>query len=194
MGRVFRRNLREFEILDWWESRFSDTTGEFRDELSVTHFLSNFLGDPLSMATLRQILAERVSSGNISQLEDREVIQQLIWRVAGGEIHILPRRETPAVKEEAAAASSKREAAVIEEAPPPPTRVKESKWVKFLIVDDESGQPVEGVVLTLKLPDGTVKDFRTNAGGTVEIRDLPPGSCELQKMEDPDAFEVVRVE
>lgn len=79
-----------------------------------------------------------------------------------------------------------------EEAPPPAK--DELTWVKFAFVDDETGEPVKGVTLKVTLPDGETKIGKSDAAGIVEFKDIPAGSCKIEKMLDNDTLEVVAVE
>ena len=72
---------------------------------------------------------------------------------------------------------------------PPPAPL--TTWIKFQVLDDETGQPVQGVVLAVKLPDGTTKKSTTDASGMIEITGIPPGTCDIESMIDSDALEVI---
>jgi hypothetical protein len=87
------------------------------------------------------------------------------------------------------------------DAEPPPAKPEkpaektspELSWVGFRVVDDETDQPVSGVALKVKLPNGEVRDFTTDGSGRIDVRDIQPGSCTIEKMIDDRALEVVRV-
>jgi uncharacterized surface anchored protein len=61
------------------------------------------------------------------------------------------------------------------------------------VVDDETNEPVSGVAFKVKLPNGEVRDFITDASGKIDVRNIQPGSCTIEKMVDDRALEVVRV-
>ena len=69
----------------------------------------------------------------------------------------------------------------------------ELAWVGFQVVDDETNQPVSGVALKVKLPNGELRDLTTDGSGKIDVRDIQPGSCTIEKMVDDRALEVVRV-
>jgi hypothetical protein len=57
--------------------------------------------------------------------------------------------------------------------------VAKKHWVEFRVVDDQTGEPVEGVELTVRLPDGSTEIRATDAGGYVEIADILGGDCDV---------------
>jgi hypothetical protein len=75
--------------------------------------------------------------------------------------------------------------------PPPPIV---NSWVTFKLILEDTGEPASGVDLRLKGPDGTVSTYTTDAAGTVHLSDLPPGTCDLERVLDIDALEVVHFE
>jgi len=76
---------------------------------------------------------------------------------------------------------------------PIPAAPPERDWVEFLIQDDETGEPIGGVTLKVKLPNGEIRDFTTGGDGKIAIPDIDPGSCEITKMIDEYALEVLEV-
>ena len=76
-------------------------------------------------------------------------------------------------------------------APPPESPTEEKTWIKFQILDSETGQPMAGITLTVKLTDGTTRKSTSDGSGLIEFKDIPPGSCSIESMSDPDALEVV---
>jgi type VI secretion system secreted protein VgrG len=83
--------------------------------------------------------------------------------------------------------------------PPPPTPKKEEPpkklhFVKFQVLDDATGQPMSGVLLKLKLPNGTEGQYSTDSNGMITFDPVDPGTCDIQKMIDSDALEVVQVQ
>jgi hypothetical protein len=63
-------------------------------------------------------------------------------------------------------------------APPVPKKTDEKHFVNFKIVD-ENGKPVEGVILLIKLPDGSKEEHTTDKDGMIEIKGVKPGSCHI---------------
>ena len=62
------------------------------------------------------------------------------------------------------------------------------------VVDDETGQPIAGVELTIRVPTGEVETDVTESNGMIRIDDLESGTCDILLMDDAEAYEVVRVE
>lgn len=75
-----------------------------------------------------------------------------------------------------------------------PADVPSPKWVEFRILDEETGEPVRGVALRLRLPDGSLVTRVTNADGLVRVTDLRGGMVDIVRIVDDDAFEVLRLE
>ncbi len=202
MRRVLRRGSQTIELIPWHENPTADTFLEFRDTLSALDFLHTFMYDPLSMMTLRSSLTEELPSSDLAGLDDQEVLEQLASRLVYGNLRIVSfapsqpaiqaggaAQPPPAVEEEEEE-EEQAAGAVPVAATVPQTAVS---WIKFEIVDDETGQPVADVKLKLKLPNGSVKEYTTDANGIVHITDLPPGTCDIEQMLDADALEVVQI-
>jgi len=67
------------------------------------------------------------------------------------------------------------------------------QWIAFRVIDEETEQPCAGVQMKIKLPTGEVGEFTTDGGGQIRIDGLQPGSCDIEKMLDDHAYEVVKV-
>ena len=80
-----------------------------------------------------------------------------------------------------------------EEPPPPPKKKPEKTWIEFKVVWDETDEPVPWVKLRITLPDGIENFYTTRPNGTVRIKDILPGTCDIGEMIDKDALEVVKV-
>jgi hypothetical protein len=63
-------------------------------------------------------------------------------------------------------------------APPVPKKPDEKHFVSFKIVDDK-GKPVCGVVLLIKLPDGSKEEHTTGKDCMIEIKGIKPGNCSI---------------
>ncbi len=82
---------------------------------------------------------------------------------------------------------------VTKEEPPPPKKKPEKTWIEFKVVWDETDKPVPWVKLRITLPDGIENFYTTRPNGTVRIKDIPAGTCDIGEMIDKDALEVVKV-
>jgi hypothetical protein len=80
-----------------------------------------------------------------------------------------------------------------EESLPPPKKAPEKTWIEFKVVWDETDEPVPWVKLRITLPDGIENFYTTRPNGTVRIKDILPGTCDIGEMIDKDALEVVKV-
>lgn len=65
-----------------------------------------------------------------------------------------------------------------EEKKPEPEPPKEKTWIRVKVVDPDDN-PVAGVKLELKLPDGSVRKVTVDDSGEIDIDGIDPGSCEL---------------
>jgi hypothetical protein len=52
-------------------------------------------------------------------------------------------------------------------------------WFELRVVDELTGNPVGGVELTVKLPNGITDKFRTQPDGALKIGDIPPGTVDI---------------
>ena len=75
-----------------------------------------------------------------------------------------------------------------------PATSEEKTWISFSIVDHETGEQVKGVTLKVTLPDGKSRSAKSDAAGLIEFKDIPSGTCAIEKMIDADTLEVVAVE
>jgi hypothetical protein len=75
---------------------------------------------------------------------------------------------------------------------PPSPLPKSNAWIKIHLVGSVSGQPIDGVSLTLILPsaDGP-SSHDTDEDGLVHVTDLPSGTFQLESVEDDDLWELV---
>ncbi|MCI5224500.1 MAG: hypothetical protein D3924_17980 [Candidatus Electrothrix sp. AR4] len=70
---------------------------------------------------------------------------------------------------------------------------EETNWVAFKVLYDDTEEPIAGVQLKLRLPDGSIDKYTTDSTGRIYISGLPDGTCDVQEMLDNDALEVVEV-
>lgn len=179
MRRVLRKGFQKFQIIDWHERHPDDSFKKFRNKFSALGFLRGFMGDHSNMMTLRSILGGGLFNADFSRLSDHDVLDQLAWRLVSGQIRItvLPVTTYTWAYEKVA-----EEEEIVEQtlavSPKSPPKSPETAWVKFQIVDDATGEPISGVNLKIKLPDGSQKDVTTRADGTIEFNGIEPGDCE----------------
>ena len=155
------------------------------DEYRARSFLEHFLFDSYDMMVLRDLYAERFGTGSVSQVSNRQIIDALARSVAAGELRVV--REPEFVP-----GGGRVERAEPEEpelAGPPVTETKH--WIKFKVVDDESGRPIPGVALHVREPRGLERDYTTRPDGMIEIDEIDPGTCDVKSELD---FDVARLD
>lgn len=69
----------------------------------------------------------------------------------------------------------------------------ETAWIRFRVLDEETGEPLSGVRMLIREPNGAEHEHVTAADGTIEIPDLPPGTCDIMRLESDPSFEVREV-
>jgi hypothetical protein len=69
----------------------------------------------------------------------------------------------------------------------------ETAWIRFRVLDEETGAPLSNVRMLIREPDGMERERVTAADGTIEIPDLPPGTCDIVRLESDPSFEVREV-
>ncbi len=62
------------------------------------------------------------------------------------------------------------------------------------LLSDETGDPIRGVKLRIRLPNGQTAEYTTRPDGMIEVDGIDPGTCDIMKMTDDQALEVVSVE
>jgi hypothetical protein len=206
---ILSSGLRTIELLRPGDAGGTEGATPVRDRMAATHLLRSFARDPLNVGVLRRTLAVELGAQRVARMADQEVVDRLARQVAGGRIQVaslaasraaVPRRslvwEHPfagQVTEEKV--GNDQEAATgggAAAATPEPTQTAAS-WIRFRVIDDATDQPVAGVTLTLKLPDGKTQDVTSGDDGVIELKGLPSGTCDIQKMSDSEAWEVVQI-
>lgn len=56
---------------------------------------------------------------------------------------------------------------------------EKTSWIKFRVVEDETGDPIPGVKLRVQLPNGQFHDYSTRPDGMVEVDNIDPGICNV---------------
>lgn len=200
MKKILHGHIQDFVIMEFAQIRHEDKFRKFNDKSSALNFLYQFIHDTFNMMSLRRILAERLSHIDLSRLNNHQVCEQVAWQLVSGHIRILPVAASSFVTQ---GTSTGQVAQTVEEivseeemvsSSATATTIQELNWIKFQVLDDETGLPVQNVTFMIKLPDGTVGEFTTDANGMVHINDLPAGELEIEKMLDSDALEVLNIE
>lgn len=172
---------------------------DFSDEYECTQQLNRDRESIAKVLALRESFFRFASPFDLTRFPDEDVILLLADRLVSGRFEWGP-GEAPRVPFGEAAASAEptvaeeeEEAPPESEAPPPPVE-EETAWIKFKVIDEDSGEPVKGVTLHVKTPDGKIKQVRTGPDGMAEISGIQPGSCSIERIVDADALEITAVE
>ncbi len=187
MRRALRRDFSEYEVLTLRDMRPGDICEEFLSEALALKFLRELARDGYNMRVLRAILAEGLFRPDLSGLDDHETLRQLAWQLVSGKIRITTARLRTGVGGEKPPAEEE------EPATPPPATEEPLHWIEFKVIDEETGEPISGVELKVKLTTGETKKYTTGGGGLISIRDIPAGTCDILEMNDDDALEVTEV-
>jgi hypothetical protein len=159
------------------------------EDASELYRLRHLLDDPLSVVALRKAVAEDPVTAAGARAEDRKLLADIAPATARlGHPLLRPRKLTPLapVRVRPEEPAQPPEAAL-------PAAEQELAWIRFRVVDDETNQGIAGVTLRIRLPKGETRPFTTDGSGEIEINDLGPGTCDIEKMIDADALEVVQV-
>lgn len=204
MKGILRKSSAQFVIVKGHESRGKGSSLSFPDEFSARAFVRQLLREKSNTGSLRRYLLRAGFVTNLSRLDDRKLIREFARRLVSGRIRIVrvDKGTHPARWAIPGGTSTQREEKPTEERPRPRpvafTEVRDTEetrnWVKFRVVDDETGEPVQGVTLKLKLPSGEVGKPTTNRRGGIDLYDLTPGTVDIQEIIDSDALEVVGME
>ncbi len=191
--------LWDFELA--WRERPAGEPGEAQriglaDARAV---LRRFFGDPLAVVALRGVTARRVGPSTVSTWTDEEVLEHLVGQLVAGSLELVrtarpmpsfpPATSAPLPEEVESGASRRRQVERSRRSAPAAESVEHS--IAFQVIDDDTEEPLSGVSLRLKLPDGSVATYTTNAQGRVHVADLDPGACDLEAVDGEDAVEVV---
>lgn len=201
---VLTESPHPLRIMEGQRLRREDAPLVFPDELSAHTFLRRFLRDPFSLAVLRNHLLEVAWESNLWRLDEHAMIREFARHLVSGRIRIVPalEREAPTrspVPHKAAGENQQekqeerpaKRPVVFAEASRP---VETHNWIKLQVIDDETGAPLPGVPVKIKLPSGEVGTPKTDWKGVIEVYELPPGTLDILEMLDEEAFEVVGVD
>jgi hypothetical protein len=169
--RRLRFGFQEYEILEWHAQSAGDPL-KFYDKLSATRFLRALSGVHSNLAAMRDILT---GDHSVCGFGDRQLIEQLAWRILSGQLTIARMRAAPKV------------IPILVE----PDTEEEGAWIEIQLVGEDD-RPVRGQKYQITLPDGTVKEGVTDSEGLARLEGIEPGTCQVTFPElDKDAWEAV---
>ena len=194
---VLKRGSTRFWVVKGYALPPSAPALQFLDEFSAKTFLRGFLHEPSSMAEMRGCLWRDGMVGDLSMLDDDEVIQEFAERLAAERLRLVV--AAPGRSQGGGGVAAEPQAETAGERPtrrPPVFREDRGlqHWVRLKVVDDETGEPIPGVRIRVKLPSGEVGAPTTDRRGIIHIGDLTPGTLDIQEILDDDALEVVGIE
>jgi hypothetical protein len=153
------------------------------------------------MAGMRECLSREGTVGDLSRLDDAAVITELGKHLVSKRFRlvVVERPLLPGRSGGGGSAPARTQEETAEERPtkrPPVFReARELRhWIRLMVLDDETGEPIPGVRIRVKLPSGEVGAPATDRRGIIHIGDLNPGTLDIQEILDDDALEVVRIE
>jgi hypothetical protein len=192
MAWLLRKGPWEWTIQDSSEEADPLSLKTFSNTGSALSFLRDLQGDPFSMSVLRDLVVERHRASDLSNLDDKRLLEMVAWELESGRLRVAEvfRLLSLGGRAQAPVESDVGDAPF---APPPPPPKDEKTWVTFEVLDNETGKPVPGVTLEIKLPDGTTKKSKTDGSGLIEIKNITSGSCSIESMTDSDALEVLSI-
>jgi hypothetical protein len=200
MGYFLKSHIKSYEIKNSFEPGPIKDALQFDNKEAARKFLIQLLQDPTDMYILRQLVYESTVAGACFRLDDREVIDTLAWGLVIREVLIIPHEhpiyEGPGIDDSAGSAESPPPLEPgIPLTPRPETAIPgtETHWISFQVINEKTETPIQGVELTVQLPDGTIQSYTSDSSGNIYIGNLPDGSCDIQKLKYGHAVEVVEV-
>jgi hypothetical protein len=160
----------------------------FRDPADAVAFLRGLRSDDSDLAVLRKLLWDLQPGLDVSRLDDQQVLEEAARCLAGGDAQVA----SPGAAAELIRGGAEVEPREAE--PEQPAAGPQTSWIKFKVVDDETGEPIPDVKLEVRLPNGNAREYSTRPDGMIEVDEIDPGTCDILKMTDEQALEVVRVE
>ncbi len=158
--------------------RAEDVYAFEKTEVFTPALLDRAIRDPVSQRALLemyQYVGGHLATGGraISEKDLRGYVQPALDRAfRRGYFVILARRAADWAETQDQAQEQKTE----KPPPPPPKRQPEKTWIEIQLVDQE-GNPVPNERYRLKITDGSVREGRLDAKGTVRVSGLEPGNC-----------------
>jgi len=166
----------------------------FFDEREVFATLRRISDDDLNRVEIRRFAVEAELITDSRSISDRRLLKLIASGIISGRLMAVRPGEWTRGTTSGESKEKKDDPPPPPEPTPPPPDKTEKTWIKFEIIDDETGKPVSGVTLKVKLPDGESRSATSNAAGLIEITNIPPGTCEIERMIDADTLEVVSIQ
>jgi hypothetical protein len=183
-----------FRLIISHRRREDEEAIRFFDEREVFASLRRIIDDDLNRVELRRFAVEADLISDSRSVNDRRLLKLISSGIASGRLMAVRPGEWTRGTTSGESKEKKDDPPPPPEPAPPPPPTTEKTWIKFEIIDNESGKPVSGVTLKVKLADGGSRSATSNAAGLIEITNIPPGTCEIERMIDSDTLEVVSIQ
>jgi hypothetical protein len=174
--------FQRYEVLHWNESSTEGCVHPFHTRASALDFLRPFLRDSISMMSIRRLIGEISSYGNVSRLSDQQVLEQFAWQLVLGRfrIAVLPLFTMGSQASESFEESFAEPFIEPPKRKPEPVFSKQKKaWIEIELLDDKN-RPVAEEPYRIILPDNqTIREGRTNSKGMARETDIDPGTCRV---------------
>jgi hypothetical protein len=158
------------------------------DAFRARSLLEQFLFDSYDMMVLRDIYAEWAGPGSLVHVSDHDIIAALARRISIGELRVV--REP-----EFRPGGGRIERAEPEPELAGPAATETKHWIKIKVVDDRTGNPIAGVKMLVRQPNGFEREYETRPDGMIEVHELDPGTCDarstLEQAHIDDALDFV---
>jgi hypothetical protein len=182
---------RSIDILKSGDQHVPGSTRRVADTHQALLLLRAHAHDPLAMRSLRRLLADLAGFGDLSRSDDQAILDRLGGQLTAGRLKIAA--PVQSVRRSHGTAAPAPAPAARAQAPPPSTKPQKGTYIIFKVIDDDTGKPIPGVKMKIKLTNGQVGEFTTDWTGTVDIRSLPSGACNVETMSYDEMLEVVEV-
>jgi Carboxypeptidase regulatory-like domain/LysM domain len=168
---VIERGTRCARFVESLDQLYSRTSAVVCPEARASALLHQLQSDPISRTRLRRLLWQLDHHLGVEGIEDRDAQLRLDRLLRSGRIRIaeLPREASPALKAEEGDLRTSRSAAD-----------KAVASISYQVVDNATGDPIEGVTLFVTLPDDKEVRKTTDKEGTVRFDGLKPGRCSVR--------------
>lgn len=197
MARLIAPDGQQYRLVGPGHACNGESYLEFSHQFEAYTFLARLADDSFNMAAFRSTAADDwVALGPVG-FNDTDLLARIASDLVSGRVRVVhsgkgeerPHAATRRAESEGETRDVDEDTGDEEAAPPPVS--DELTWIKFQVLDDVTGDPVRGVWLHVKLTTGKTEKGRTDGQGYIEFTDIPGGSCDIERMIDPDALEVI---
>lgn len=146
------------------------------DPMQLETWLRRLAQDPLNQQVLRELSGGAFRAPAHGLLAASEAVRQVALQLGEGRLRLaealpLPLPRLPRTR-------------VGEDPMPPPPSQEERHMISLQIVDDVTDEPISGVKLRIKLPNGSTQPATSDGSGTVRVSNVPSGNVEVRSVID----------